>query len=162
MSKLESLKGFIKYIVENTEVIEEKLKEAYEASMRNSSLSGWTYGVEIDETSSWKYGPMSQNSQSMSSWNGDSYVLKDFQCFDPCDNVNLITECENYNDGNDKITLPEEWESLDYHEKQNFFESNNIWDKVKDGIIEYEVDELDTYTIIQEVLEELKKDIENY
>ena len=66
----------------NRAAIIEKMLEAYRDACH--PMSGWHTGVEMNEDGEvWATGLASQGSQSMSSWNGETFVVKEYQTWEP-------------------------------------------------------------------------------
>lgn len=139
-------------IEKNRAAIEGAIREACKKSLENDHLQGWRYGVEIDNNDVWVFGPQSQNSQSESSWNGNSYVIYIVNCSDPTDGVDIVGEilcCA-------EIVLPDcDW---DYDQKYDWLYQNHreYYNEAIENIIDNLVNELDVDQIIEEEVRRIK------
>jgi uncharacterized protein YcsI (UPF0317 family) len=126
MNKLEKYKSFLHYAEKNLDVITDLISECYKKAFNSRNLgSGLKTSVEIDENSSWITRVMSQNSQSASSFNNDSYVFYSIDCnFDVEENCTdeemldyLLMETDTIDIYNSEIDLLKQYISgleLDY------------------------------------------------
>jgi hypothetical protein len=139
--------------------IEEKCREAYKDSINtNGSLSGWSFGVEIDETDVWSFGPTSQGSQSMSSFNGESHVVASFGCSSIWDcGFDMAKEFIDCADG--KIAYPEDWSEMEGYEKDKWFHANHpeIVSEAIENCIDSLCEDFDPDTAIDEDIAQCKQ-----
>lgn len=87
---------WIKVIESKREEIIEALKEAIKKA--HGQMQGRVISVEIDEDDVWVNGLMSQNSQSISSFNNESYVVHSVESW----------ECENFHEDSSEEEIEEE------------------------------------------------------
>lgn len=66
--------NWVKIMEDNRETIEEKIRQAKEETY--NTMQGWHVDVEIDEDGkAWTSDLMSTGSQSISSWNGETFII---------------------------------------------------------------------------------------
>ena len=55
--------------------IDKEVYPTFKETFNNINFSGWRYDIETDLQEIWLTGALSQGSQSMSSWNGETFIL---------------------------------------------------------------------------------------
>jgi hypothetical protein len=154
---------WIELIESKREEIQEALKGAYKDSITDSN-TGMREVVELHDDGDITRGYVSQNSFSSSSFNGTSIYIAKFNCYklevSTESEIEYITECFKENN----IQLPEDFLELDIIEKYDFLHENNLelYEKaVKENFeaeVEYEVGEKDYSQIIDDIIEEIKRE----
>jgi len=81
MSKISKYEEILKFVLGNEDSIEEMIKDCFKQSFDSKYLGfGWFVDVEVDKDESWIGGVRQYNTQSQSSFNGDSYVIFSSEC----------------------------------------------------------------------------------
>ena len=77
---MKTYKKILSFMKENEDLIIEKIEECYKQAFYAGNRSGWNISVEGDIDSVWINGLRSNNTQSVSSWNRESYEIYSCDC----------------------------------------------------------------------------------
>lgn len=137
----------------------EEIELAIKQAKRDAehTMQGWYVDVEIDENDVWAGGLKSQGSQSMSSWEGKSYVITSIKTWQV--EIEESQIIENHKE------LYEEFEA----QREDGFECayefmQEKYPEIREEWInearEYEIDEFNAYDILEEAIEQYKLQLE--
>ena len=141
----------------NRDSIIEKMVQAKKESQ--GCMSGWSVDVEIDENGEcWVGGLLSQGSQSMSSWNGETFVVESVKSWD----VEINEEEDIKSEPGIYAEYLAQREEDDGHEYAYQFMSDKYPEKIVEWVkvaIEYEIDAYaeEAYRILDRRIEEEKE-----